>query len=119
MPLLNPARPVLILQAKPKRNIPTSAMPKKIVNFSLNFMLLSNHLLILLASQLAFLNNLSSSNKDETNCTPTGRPFFPCNKGKLIQGIPQYVQTVQNMGLPVDFKPLGASPHAEGVRIAS
>ncbi len=37
MPLLNPARPVLILQAKPKRNIPTSAMPKKIVNFSLNF----------------------------------------------------------------------------------
>ena len=37
MPLQNPARPVLILQAKPKRNIPTSAMPKKIVNFSLNF----------------------------------------------------------------------------------
>ncbi len=33
MPLQNPARPVLILQAKPKRNIPTSEMPKKIANF--------------------------------------------------------------------------------------
>ena len=108
-----------MLQAKPKRNTPTSRTPKKIVNFSLNFIFLTNHLLILLASQLAFLNNLSSSNKDETNCTPTGRLFFPCNNGKLILGIPQYVQTVQNMGLPVDFKPLGASPHAEGVKIAS
>jgi len=94
-------------------------MPKKIVNFSLNFIFLPNHLLILLASQLAFLNNLSSSNKDETNCTKTGRPFFHYNNGKLIQGIPQYVQTVQNMGSPVDFKPVGASPVADGVRIAS
>ena len=37
MPLLNPANPVLILQAKPKRKIATSVTPKKIVNFSLNF----------------------------------------------------------------------------------
>jgi len=110
---------VLILQAKPKRKIATSVTPKKIVNFSLNFILFSNHLLILLVNQLAFLNNLSSSNKDETNCTPTGRPFFPCNKGKLTQGIPQYVQTVQNMGSPVDYTPLGASPDADGVKIAS
>ena len=94
-------------------------MPIRIVNFSLNFIFFFNHFLILLVNQLAFLNNLSSSNKDETNCTPTGRPFFPCNKGKLIQRIPQYVQTVQNMGFPVDFQPLGASPHAEGVKIAS
>ena len=36
-PLQNPARPVLILQAKPMTNIPTRATPKKIINFSLNF----------------------------------------------------------------------------------
>ena len=36
-PLQNPARPVLILQAKPITNIETSTMPKKIVIFSLNF----------------------------------------------------------------------------------
>ena len=36
-PLQNPASPVLILQAKPITKVPTSAMPKKIVNFSLNF----------------------------------------------------------------------------------
>ena len=45
-------------------NIPTSMMPKKIVNFSLNFIFIPNHLLILLVNQLAFLNSLSSSNKD-------------------------------------------------------
>ena len=88
-PLQNPARPVLILQAKPMTNTPTRATPKKIVNFSLNFIFFFNHLFILLVNQLAFLNNLSSSNKDETSCTPTGRPFFPCNNGKLIEGIPQ------------------------------
>ncbi len=88
-PLQNPASPVLILQAKPMTNIPTRATPKKIINFSLNFIFFFNHLFILLVNQLAFLNNLSSSNKDETSCTPTGRPFFPCNNGKLIEGIPQ------------------------------
>ena len=36
-PFQNPARPVLILQAKPITNIATRAMPKKIVIFSLNF----------------------------------------------------------------------------------
>ena len=76
-PLQNPASPVLILQAKPITKVPTSAMPKKIVNFSLNFILFFNHLLILLVNQLAFLNNLSSSKSDDTNCTPIGRPFFP------------------------------------------
>jgi len=35
--LLNPARPVLMLQAKPITNIATRAIPKKIVIFSLNF----------------------------------------------------------------------------------
>ena len=51
-------------------------MPKKIVNFSLNFIFLIQSFFILLVNQLAFLNNLSSSYKDETNCTPTGKPFF-------------------------------------------
>ena len=36
-PFQNPARPVLMLQARPITNIPTRPMPKKIVNFSLNF----------------------------------------------------------------------------------
>ena len=36
-PFQNPASPVLMLQARPITNIPTSAMPKKIVNFSLTF----------------------------------------------------------------------------------
>ena len=36
-PFQKPASPVLILQAKPITNIPTSVIPKKIVNFSLNF----------------------------------------------------------------------------------
>ena len=36
-PFQNPARPVLMLQAKPITNIVTRATPKKIVNFSLNF----------------------------------------------------------------------------------
>ena len=36
-PFQNPARPVLILQAKPITNIATRVMPKKIVIFSLNF----------------------------------------------------------------------------------
>ena len=36
-PFQNPARPVLILQARPITNILRRAMPKKIVNFSLNF----------------------------------------------------------------------------------
>ena len=84
-----PARPVLILQAKPMTNIPTSAMPNTTVNFSLNFIFISSHFLILLVTQLEFLNSLSSSNKEETSCTPTGRPFFPWSNGKLIEGIPQ------------------------------
>ena len=108
-----------MLHAKPTTNVPKRVIPIIIVNFSLIFILIFNHALILLVNQLAFLNSLSSSNKDETNCTPIGSPFFPCNNGKLIQGIPQYVQTVQNMGSPVDFKPVGASPVADGVRIAS
>jgi hypothetical protein len=110
---------VLILQAKPKRNIPTKKIPKIITNFSLNLIFTFNYLLILLVSQLAFLNNLSSSKRDETNCTPTGRLSFPWSNGKLIDGIPQYVQTVQNIGSPVDFKPFGASPVEAGVKIAS
>ena len=36
-PFQNPASPVLMLHAKPITNIATSVMPKKIVNFSLNF----------------------------------------------------------------------------------
>ena len=36
-PFQNPASPVLILQAKPITNIATSVIPKKIVKFSLNF----------------------------------------------------------------------------------
>ena len=36
-PFQNPAKPVLILHAKPITNIVTNATPKKIVNFSLNF----------------------------------------------------------------------------------
>ena len=36
-PFQNPARQVLILQAKPITNIATNAIPKKIVIFSLNF----------------------------------------------------------------------------------
>ena len=61
-PFQKPARPVLILQAKPVTNIPIKKIPKIIVNFSLNFITVFNHLLILLVNQLAFLNNLSSSN---------------------------------------------------------
>ena len=38
-PLQNPARPVLMLQAKPITKIPTNAMPKKIVIFSLSFII--------------------------------------------------------------------------------
>ena len=38
-PLQNPARPVLILQAKPITNVPTSAIPIKIVIRSLNFII--------------------------------------------------------------------------------
>ena len=78
-----------MLHAKPITNIPKRAIPKMIVNFSLIFILIFNHALILFVNQLAFLNNLSSSNKDETNCTPTGRLFFPWSNGKLIHGIPQ------------------------------
>jgi len=40
-PFQNPARPVLILQARPITNIATRAIPKKIVNFSLNFITLT------------------------------------------------------------------------------
>ena len=36
-PFQNPARPVLMLQARPITNMLTRAIPKKIVNFSLNF----------------------------------------------------------------------------------
>ena len=36
-PFQKPARPVLMLQARPITNIETRAIPKKIVNFSLNF----------------------------------------------------------------------------------
>ena len=44
-PFQNPARPVLMLQAKPITNILTNAIPKKIVNFSLNFIFLIQSLL--------------------------------------------------------------------------
>ena len=88
-PLQKPARPVLMLQAKPIKNTPNKKIPKTRVNFSLNFISTFVHLLILLVNQLAFLNNLSSSNRDETSCTPIGSPFFPCNNGRLIDGIPQ------------------------------
>ena len=39
-PFQNPASPVLMLQARPITNIPTSITPKKIVNFSLDFIIL-------------------------------------------------------------------------------
>jgi hypothetical protein len=108
-----------MLQAKPITNVPTRIIPKIIINFSLSFIFTFNYLLILFVNQVAFLNNLSSSKRDETSCMPIGRLFFPCNNGKLIDGIPQYVQTVQNIGSPVDFKPCGASPVEDGVSIAS
>ena len=60
--LAKPAKPVLILQDKPMTNIPTSAMPKKIVNFSLNFIFIPNHLLILsLLTYLSFKSNLTGN----------------------------------------------------------
>ena len=108
-----------MLHAKPTTNVPKRVIPIIIVNFSLIFILIFNHALILLVNQLAFLNNLSSSYKDETSCIPVGSLFFPCNKGKLIDGIPQYVQTVEKIGSPVDCKPCVASPLADGVKIAS
>ena len=48
-----------------------------------------------------------------------GRPFFPWSNGKLMLGIPQNVQMVENIGSPVEAKPFGASPFAEGVNTAS
>ena len=39
-PLQKPANPVLMLQAKPITNVETSAIPKNIVIFSLNFIFL-------------------------------------------------------------------------------
>ena len=88
-PRQKPASPVLILQASPTTNKAKRNTPNKIVNFSLNFILIFNHALILLVNQLAFLNSLSSSYKDDTSCIPIGSLFFPCNKGKVIEGIPQ------------------------------
>ena len=41
------------------------------------------------------------------------------SKGNVTAGTPQSVQVVQNTGLPVEPRPLGASPGAAGVRIAS
>ena len=49
------------------QNASNKEIPKIIVNFSLIFILIFNHALILLVNQLAFLNNLSSSYKDETS----------------------------------------------------
>ena len=66
-PLQKPAKPVLMLHAKPITNVAKRNIPKIIVNFSLIFILIFNHALILLVNQLAFLNNLSSSYKDETS----------------------------------------------------
>ena len=66
-----------MLQAKPVTNTTKSRTPSIIVIFSLNFILIFNHALILLVNQLAFLNNLSSSYKDETNWIPIGILFFP------------------------------------------
>ena len=108
-----------MLHDKPITNVAKRIIPKIIISFSVFCILIFNHDLILLVNQLAFLNSLSSSYKDETSCIPIGSLFFPCNKGKLIDGIPQYVQTVQKIGSPVDSKPLGASPFADDVKIAS
>ena len=66
-PLQKPARPVLMLHAKPITNVAKRNIPKIIVNFSLFFILIFIHTLILLVNQLAFLKSLSSSYKDETS----------------------------------------------------
>ena len=70
-------------------------------------------------SQRAVRSSRASSPFSPTSCTPIGMPEAPVSKGKVTAGTPQSVQVVQNTGLPVEPRPLGASPGAAGVRIAS
>ena len=62
---------------------------------------------------------LRSSRHLPTSWTPTGRLAGPRSRGRLIAGTPSSDQIVQKTGLPVLSRPIGASPVAAGVRIAS
>ena len=67
------------------------------------------------SNQLATPRNLRSSNLSPTNWIPNGKLFAPISKGNEIDGKPIYVQIVENSGLPVLFKPFGATPDDDGV----
>src|SRR5437867_3389407 len=54
-----------------------------------------------------------------TICTPSGRPSSSASPGTLTQGVPIKVHSRLKIGLPVDSRPRGAAPGADGVRIAS
>ena len=49
------------------------------------------------------------------NWTPNGKSLSPVSKGSEIVGKPMYVQIFWKSALPVDFKPLSATPLEEGV----
>ena len=54
-----------------------------------------------------------------TSCTPIGSPSALASSGRLSDGKPVKVQSVQNTGSPVVSSPCGATPRADSVMMAS
>src|SRR6267143_1465879 len=69
-------------------------------------------------SQRAVRSRRPAPWRGPTSCTPSGRPLAPCSSGRLTEGRPSMVHSVQKVGSPVDSRPAGAVPSTAGVRIA-
>ena len=122
-PPQNPAKPEVILSARPKTKIMTSKVPMPAVNNLITGAIIiqsySSLSVRCLSIQFAVLNNLSSSSAPPTSCTPIGNPASLVNIGSVTQGRPQRVHIVEKMGFPVPSSNSGAGPGAAGVKIAS
>ncbi len=70
-------------------------------------------------SAVAVRRRRPSRPRGPTSCAPSGRPPSPANSGNDTAGKPLNVHKVQNAGSPVEPSPLGATPGAAGVTIAS
>src|SRR5262245_31206052 len=68
------------------------------------------------STKCAACNATLSRAKRPTTCTPSGNPSLSANPGTLMQGGPSRVHSRLKVGTPVDPRPRGAAPGADGVR---
>lgn len=125
-PPQKPANPFEIEYASPRMKVDMSSVAK-----SATIILIGREIISILLYQLSSISSVfniqwavrskrSSCSAAPINCTPMGKSLFPISNGKLRQGKPAVVQTVEQIGSPVPpMLTNGASPRALGASTAS